>query len=178
MAMTEIYFVSASVFVTLIWVLFRMICCFISKKFDFKRELRLLLVYVCIMVVMRVTFFPFEKVEDEIQPLLFSFDKILPFRINFVPFVNLFDYPEKRSAWLNVIGNTTMFIPIGIIWPTVFKKLDSHKKVILSGIGFSAFVEILQLPFFDRVTDIDDLILNSIGFAVGYLIYLLIKKLH
>ncbi|MBQ2302591.1 MAG: VanZ family protein, partial [Oscillospiraceae bacterium] len=64
------------------------------------------------------------------------------------------------------------------IWPTVFKKLDRHKKVILSGIGFSAFVEILQLPFFDRVTDIDDLILNSIGFAVGYLIYLLIKKLR
>ena len=176
--MKEISFVSASVFVTLIWVLFRMICCFISKKFDFKRELRLLLVYVCIMVVMRITFFPFEKVEGKIQPLLFSFDKILPFRINFVPFVNLFDYPEKRSAWLNVIGNTTMFIPIGIIWPTVFKKLDRHKKVILSGIGFSAFVEILQLPFFDRVTDIDDLILNSIGFAVGYLIYLLIKKLR
>jgi glycopeptide antibiotics resistance protein len=130
------------------------------------------------MVVMRITFFPFEKIEGKIQPLLFSFDNILPFRINLVPFINFFDYPEKRSAWLNVIGNTTMFIPIGIIWPTVFKKLDNHKKVILSGIGFSAFVEILQLPFFDRVTDIDDLILNSIGFAAGYLVYLLVKKLR
>ena len=176
--MTEISFISASVSVTLLWVLFRAVCCFISKKFDLKRELQLLLVYVCVMVVMRVTFFPFEKIKGKIQPLLFSFDKILPFRINFVPFVNLFDYPEKRSAWLNVIGNTAMFIPIGIIWPAVFKKLDSHKKALLSGIGFSAFVETLQLPFFDRVTDIDDLILNSAGFVIGYLIYLLIKKLR
>ena len=175
---TEISFLSVSVFVTLIWVLFRTVYCFIIKKFDFKRELQLLLVYICIMVVMRITFFPFEKINGQIQPLLFSFENIFPLRINFVPFANLFDYPEKRSAWLNIIGNTTMFIPIGIIWPAVFKKLDSRKKVILSGIGFSAFVEILQLPFFDRVTDIDDLILNSLGFAVGYLIYLLIKKLH
>lgn len=176
--MTEISFLSASVFVTLIWVLFRAVYNFIVKKFDFKRELRLLLVYICIMVVMRITFFPFEKINGQIQPLLFSFENIFPFRINFVPFANLFDYPEKRSAWLNIIGNTTMFIPIGIIWPSVFKKLDSHKKVILSGIGFSLFVEILQLPFFDRVTDIDDLILNSAGFILGYLIYLLIKKLR
>ena len=176
--MTEISFLSASVFVTLLWVLFRMIHCFAGKKFDLKHELQLFLVYICIMVIMRITFFPFEKIEGKIQPLLFSFENIFPFKINLVPFINLFDYPEKRSAWLNIIGNTTMFIPVGIIWPSVFKKLDSHKKVILSGIGFSAFVEILQLPFFDRVTDIDDLILNSAGFILGYLIYLLIKKLR
>ena len=176
--MFEISFISASVAVTLLWILFRMLVCFINKKFDWKRELQLLLVYVCIMVVMRVTFFPFEKIEGRVQPLLFSFENIFPPRINFVPFVNLFDYAEKRSAWINVIGNTAMFIPIGIIWPIVFKKLDSHKKVIFAGIGFSLFVEILQLPFFDRVTDIDDLILNSFGFILGYLIYLLIKKLH
>ena len=63
--MTEISFFIASVFVTLIWVLFRVICCLISKKFDFKRELQLLLVYICIMVVMRITFFPFEKNLEE-----------------------------------------------------------------------------------------------------------------
>ena len=57
----------------------------------------------------------FEKIEGKIQPLLFSFENIFPFKINLVPFINLFDYPEKRSAWLNIIGNTTMFIPVGII---------------------------------------------------------------
>jgi len=44
-------------------------------------------------------------------------------------------------------------------------------------VGLSLFVEILQLPFYERCSDIDDLLLNSIGFIVGYGIYLLVKFL-
>ena len=39
-------------------------------------------------------------------------------------------------------------------------------------------IEILQLPFFDRVSDIDELLLNSLGFMAGYGIYLLVGKLR
>ncbi len=67
------------------------------------------------------------------------------------------------------------FIPIGIIFPIVYAKLNTHIKVISAGVGFSLIIEILQLPFYDRVSDIDDLILNSAGFVVGYGIYLLVK---
>ena len=49
--------------------------------------------------------------------------------------------------------------------------------MITAGVGFSLCIEILQLPFFDRVTDVDDLILNSLGFITGYGIYLLVKKI-
>ena len=49
-------------------------------------------------------------------------------------------------------------------------------EVIGAGVGTSLLIEILQLPFFDRVSDINDLILNSLGFLVGYGIYLLVKK--
>ena len=77
---------------------------------------------------------------------------------------------------IGVIGNTAMFIPIGIIWPSVLRSLDTPWKVICAGIGFSLFIEILQLPFFDRVSDIDDLLLNSLGFLLGYGIYLIFKK--
>ena len=73
------------------------------------------------------------------------------------------------------MGNTFMFLPLGIVWPVVFRQLDTHKKVILAGVGTSLLIEILQLPFFDRVSDIDDLILNSLGFLMGYGIYLLVK---
>ena len=50
-----------------------------------------------------------------------------------------------------------------------------HGKVIGAGVGYSLLIEIAQLPFFDRVSDIDDLILNSLGFLMGYGIYLLVK---
>jgi glycopeptide antibiotics resistance protein len=47
--------------------------------------------------------------------------------------------------------------------------------VLLAGAGFSLIIEIIQLLFYDRVTDIDDLILNTLGFAAGYGIYVLVK---
>jgi len=116
-------------------------------------------------------------VNGKVQPLLFDVTQIIPFRINLIPFVHLFDYPKKSEIILNVVGNSTMFLPVGIIWPTVYKKLDTHAKVLLAGAGFSLGIEIIQLLFFDRVTDIDDLILNTLGFAAGYGIYLLVKAI-
>jgi glycopeptide antibiotics resistance protein len=76
---------------------------------------------------------------------------------------------------LNVGGNIAMFIPIGIIWPTVFRELDTWKKAIAAGVGFSLFIEIFQLPFYERVTDTDDLLMNSLGFIAGYGICLIAR---
>ena len=79
---------------------------------------------------------------------------------------------------MNFVGNVAMFVPLGVVWPAVFKELDTHGKVLAAGAGFSLCIEILQLPFFDRVSDIDDLLLNSLGFLAGYGIYLLVRKLR
>ena len=161
--------------ITAAWILVRAALGISRKQASWKRELQLMLVYICLIVVARFTFFPFSKVDGQVQPLIFDAAKAFPFRINLLPFVYLMDYPKFSEAMLNLIGNTTMFIPIGVIWPIVYKKLNTHKKVIAAGIGFSLCIEILQLPFFDRVSDIDDLILNSVGFLAGYGIFLLFR---
>ena len=173
--MIQISYTSMVVFISIIWCLVRVVCATKTKRADWMREIQLLLVYVCIVVVARFTFFPFSKVDGEIQPLVYESAKVYPFRINWIPFVNLFDYPEMRDILINVIGNTAMFIPLGVVWPSVYKGLDTHWKVISAGIGVSLCVEILQLPFYDRVSDVDDLLLNSLGFIIGYLLYLLEK---
>jgi len=173
--MIEISYPSVMIGITLLWIVVRAVVCLKNKKFDIKREAQLILVYICLMVVARFTFFPFSKVNGEVQPLLLDTANVYPFRINIEPFVHLMDYPERRDAMLNLTGNTTMFIPLGVVWAVVFKKLDTHAKVIGAGVGVSLFIEILQLPFFDRVTDIDDLLLNSAGFIIGYGMYLLVK---
>ena len=174
--MIQISYASMVTVISIIWILIRTIICLKNKQFDWKRELQLILVYICIVVVVRFTFFPFSKVDDKIQPLIFDIATMWPFRINWIPFINLFDYPDTRDILINVIGNTTMFIPLGIVWPIVFKELDTHKKAIVAGVGCSLLIEILQLPFFIRVSDVDDLILNSLGYIMGYGIYLLVKK--
>ena len=173
--MIEISFSLGMLFITAVWCLIRGVCWILNKKVDFKRELQLLLVYVCIIVVARFTFYPFGKVDGHIQPLLLDPYNLYPFHVNFVPFVYLFDYPTQGEILLNLIGNTAMFIPLGIVWPTVFKGLNTHGKAISAGFGVSLAIELLQLPFFGRVSDIDDLILNTLGYLLGYGILLLVR---
>ena len=175
--MIGISYLSVMVGITILWIFVRGMVCLRQKRFSLKRELQLLLVYICVVVVTRFTFFPFSKVDGQVQPLLFDASRIFPPRINLLPVVYLFDYPIFREALINFIGNTAMFIPLGIVWPSVFKKLDTHGKVIAAGVGYSLLIEIFQLPFFDRVSDIDDLLLNSLGFLMGYGIYLLVRTL-
>ena len=174
--MMQIPFSGTVALITGLWILIRVFIWLKTKRISLRRELELILVYICLVVVARFTFFPFSRVDGQIQPLLFDPASVFPPRVNLIPLVCLFDYQIRREALINVIGNTAMFIPIGIIWPSVLRKLDTPRKVICAGIGFSLFIEILQLPFFDRVSDIDDLLLNSLGFLLGYGIYLIFKK--
>lgn len=176
--MIEISYLQMVLGISVIWIVLRAICWAKAKGINWKRELQLLLVYICLVVVVRFTFCPFGKVDGKIQPLLFDADRIFPLWLNFKPFVYWFDYPTMGEALLNLIGNTAMFIPLGIVWPSVYRQLNTHGKVIAAGFGVTLTIEILQLPFFNRATDIDDLILNTLGFVMGYGLYLLVKKLR
>ena len=175
--MVEIPFLFLEGAFTAIWLIIRIAVWMKQKKIDWKREVVLLLMYINLAVILRFTFFPMSKVDGHIQPLVLDTAAVFPFRVNLIPLVNLFDYDSKRDLLLNVIGNTAMFVPSGIVLPIVYKGLNTHWKVISAGIGISLCIEILQLPFYDRVSDIDDLLLNSLGFIIGYLLYLLAKSL-
>lgn len=163
--------------ITILWCINRVFVGWKNKRLNWKRELQLLLIYICIVVIVRFTFCPFGTVDGKIQPLIFDIEKMWPFRINLLPFVYMADYEIFRETVINVVGNTLMFVPVGIVYPIVYKDLDTPKKVIAAGVGFSLVIEILQLPFYDRVSDIDDLILNSFGYVLGYFIYLGVKKI-
>ena len=89
--------------------------------------------------------------------------------------MHLLEYDSRKDLLINMLGNCGMFIPSGIILPVIYKKLDTFGKVTAAGILLSLCIEIAQLPFAIRATDIDDLILNTLGVMVGYGIYRLIK---
>lgn len=168
-------------FISVMWIIVRGIVFLREHKFSILKEAKLLLVYICLIVIARFVFFPFEKVNGQIMPLVFDAKKAFPPKVNLIPFVHLSDYVIAWQANLNLFGNIAMFVPVGIIWPVVFEKLDTPFRVILAGVAFSVTIEILQLPFSDRVSDIDDVILNSLGYITGYIIYLTagsIKKLY
>ena len=157
------------------WVLFRAAVYIKIKDLNWKREAIQLLFLINLLVIYRITFHPFEKLNGHVQPLLFDVTTVWPFRINLVPFVNLFDYPTKGEILINVIGNAAMFIPTGIMTPLIYKNLNSFRKTVLTGFLISLAIEVIQLPFAVRCSDVDDLILNTLGCVVGYVVFSLFK---
>ena len=173
--MFEITYTGLFIFITLAWGVARTINGMRNRKVNWKYEAKLLTVYICLVVIARFVYFPLRLVEGCIASLVLDVKKIFPLWINLMPIVHLFDVYD---GWLiNIIGNITMFIPVGLVWPLCFKKLDTIGKTVLVGAGFSLFIEITQLPFYDRCSDIDDLILNTTGILIGALIYFSIKRL-
>ena len=96
--------------------------------------------------------------------------------ISIIPFYFLVD---RYAGWqTNIIGNIAMFIPVGVVWPICFRKLDTMTKTILAGAGFTLFIEVTQLFCLGRHTDVDDLILNTFGAAIGAGIVFAIRGLR
>ena len=174
--MLEISYLELVAVTTIIWVVVRLIVAKKSNNFSVKREALLILVYICIIVIARMVNFPFHHENGHIAPMVFDASQIYPFWLNLVPLVHLADVYD---GWqINIIGNITMFIPVGIVWPVCFKKLNSVGKVTLAGFGFSLAIEIFQLLFYDRCSDVDDLFLNTLGTFIGAVIYFAIKKIY
>ena len=76
-----------------------------------------------------------------------------------------------------VIMNIIMFIPFGIGIPLLWKNGNTFVRTTFVGFMFSLLIEISQLFNF-RATDIDDLIMNTLGTMIGYgIYYLLLRKI-
>jgi len=100
---------------------------------------------------------------------------------NAKPFVTIKMYivsnmPPQYSPVSNLLGNVVGFIPLGILLPLLFPRLRSATATIFCVLLVSFCFEVFQLLTMTGVCDIDDLILNTAGGIIGYLFFLLIKK--
>ena len=76
--MIPIPYFSVIVGITILWILARICVWLRCRKVSWKREAELILVYICIIVVVRFTFFPFSKVNGRVQPLNLDMARIFP----------------------------------------------------------------------------------------------------
>ena len=96
-------------------------------------------------------------------------------RVNGVPLVGIWKWIDKGVWWhlfFNVLGNCIWFIPLGVLLPAIYRGYRKHfGRVVFIGMVVSTLIEILQFVFCTGVTDIDDVIFNTIGTAMGYMIW-------
>lgn len=76
----------------------------------------------------------------------------------------------RQISTLNLFANLLLFSPLGFFLPMLSEKFRTVRKIVLVGIMISTCVEILQY-FIGRSSDIDDIILNTIGVGIGFAIY-------
>lgn len=93
------------------------------------------------------------------------------------PFLMVREYRmgEKSFSFLliNYLGNIGLFVPFGILLPAIFKKLN-YLWVLLIGLFTIITVESLQYFLSCGYTDIDDVILNTLGVIIGAGIFFLL----
>ena len=87
-------------------------------------------------------------------------------------FWNALDQEEyRRLAIINLGGNVLMFVPLGFFLPTLWKSLRKWWKTWLAVLVIMLVIELAQLFSLRGTFDVDDLILNLLGAAVGYVVY-------
>ena len=92
------------------------------------------------------------------------------------PTVNLIPFQDFSSS--NIMGmslNAVMFAPLGFLLPAYFERYRHWGRTLAAGFLTSLTVELIQLFTF-RATDVDDLIMNTLGALVGFLLAKLIFR--
>lgn len=88
-------------------------------------------------------------------------------------FWNYRDILGTESVVLNLVGNVAGFIPFGIMIPFLSKKRRNFFLVTLLTLEFSLFIEVTQLITKAGSFDVDDLLLNTIGGSIGYIVFVI-----
>ena len=81
-----------------------------------------------------------------------------------------------RLAIINLFGNIGMFIPLGYFLPRLWAGLRKWWRTWLMTLSIMTIVELVQHFSLRGTCDVDDLILNLMGAAIGYCIFCIWKK--
>ena len=76
---------------------------------------------------------------------------------------------------LNVIGNIVVFVPFGIFVPILFQRCKNIILTLLLALQMSLTVELIQLVTQVGSFDVDDILLNTLGGLLGYLIWFIFR---
>ena len=85
---------------------------------------------------------------------------------------------DRRLATLaGAAGNVALFVPLGFLLPLLAPRFDRPWKTVAAGFCLSTAVELTQLAFPGiRRPDVNDVLLNTLGTAVGFLAYRLLAR--
>lgn len=104
------------------------------------------------------------------------------YRYNIIPFKEIIRFVKYRKSVgfhvfaINVIGNVLAFVPYGFFRPIIGMRKYNFLRTIVWGFLTSLAIEVSQLLVFVGSFDVDDLILNTFGTVIGFLLFRLVHR--
>jgi len=106
------------------------------------------------------------------------------YRYNLVPFQEIRRFWNNRellgdmAVFTNLGGNVLAFIPFGAILPVLSKRCRGFFRILLLSFEFSLLVECIQLISRVGSFDVDDLILNTLGGILGFILFAVCNRIR
>ncbi len=151
------------------WISYRILVLIVNKQLSLKNELIKALFYFSVTFIYSLTPFPFP---------FYDYPHMEGGGRNLTPFRSIYSILAHSNfiySIRNIVGNILLFIPLGFSIPLRFK-VNKFWKVMLLGFFTSCLVEVIQLLTSIRSFDVDDLILNTLGVILGFILYRLFDK--
>jgi glycopeptide antibiotics resistance protein len=81
-----------------------------------------------------------------------------------------------RSEAQQLIGNMALFVPLGLSLPASVRMCRRLWATLVGAALLSVLIECVQALVPGHTTDVDDVILNTAGAALGYLVFWIIAR--
>ena len=94
--------------------------------------------------------------------------------LQYIPFLN-YIHIMGDGRWLYFLylfgGNIAWFMPLGFLLPILMRSCGTFAKILSSGFLLSLTIEFLQFVFGTGISELDDVILNTLGTMLGFVVY-------
>lgn len=90
-------------------------------------------------------------------------------------FIHYYEVLGMKAVLLNLVGNVAAFMPFGFFLPVFARRCRTILNTVLYSFELSVLVELIQLITKVGSFDVDDIILNTLGGALGYVVYKIVR---
>lgn len=154
----------------------------IFKKVTSKRFFKLLFaVYIVVVIKVIIFKYPFAQ----LRAIADTWQKGVILEglgtANFVPFHTIkmyIDYAYKLNSVENLAGNILVFVPFGFLFPMVSRDGEKFSVMFANAFTFVLGIETFQLFSAFGAFDVDDILLNCLGAALGFGLYKIMGRIN
>lgn len=79
---------------------------------------------------------------------------------------------------VNICGNVIAFMPYGFLLPLLNRAYRKFYLIVILSILFSLIIETAQLLLKVGVFDVDDILMNSLGGVLGYVVFVITHSIY